>query len=48
MNEGSGKRSSLSVGEGVATDGEVAAKGDVVSCLAIFDGATSGISCGEW
>ena len=32
MNEGNGKSNSLRVGEGVATDGEVAAKGDVISC----------------
>ena len=48
MNEGDGKSNSLGIGECVATDGEVAAKGDVISCLAIFDGAASGISCGEW
>ena len=47
VNEGNGKSNSLSVGEGVATDGEVAAKGDVISCLAIFDSAASSISCGE-
>ena len=47
VNGGNGKSSSLSVGEGVATDGEVATKGDVNSCLAIFDSAASSISCGE-